>query len=204
MIPHEELGIGPNATLEEAETAYRQLMLRSHPDTLGEADDGRKAEAEARTRVLNDAIAAIRSRRGAGARYGAGAAGGPSGWEWEPDGSWGVGARATAPPPDSEVSGTICAVCGHAFPTRREFRTHAYEAHRIGKAAPQRDLGSRLLQPAGVWLIVTVLLFGLYAFMGLCLGTSCDSRPDVATQAVVGALFAWLVVVPVLYWHFSD
>ena len=98
----------------------------------------------------------------------------------------------------------MCAVCGQVFATRRDFRAHAFDAHRIGKAVSPQRASSRLLQPAGVWLIVAVLLFGAFLVMSSCIGGSCDTRSDMATQAVVGALFVWLVVVPVLYWHFSD
>lgn len=56
--PHDVLGIGPGATAEEINAAYRRALRRQHPDTRGPARGPRGGEAARRDPSMADLQAA--------------------------------------------------------------------------------------------------------------------------------------------------
>jgi len=59
--PYELLGVAPTATVDDAEAAYHRQLRRYHPDLHHGGTAQERAEAESRTRALNEAIEQIRS-----------------------------------------------------------------------------------------------------------------------------------------------
>jgi hypothetical protein len=130
--PYAVLGLVPGATEAEAEVAYRRLLFQWHPDRHAGEGPEAVARAEARTRELNDAMAAIRG----GARSDrvadpAPSGGGRSGWGDDPDP---VGrSREHAPVP--------CPFCGEPMTSLAGFEDHLARAH--PQAAHARARSSR-------------------------------------------------------------
>src|SRR5690349_13182471 len=72
--PYEVLGVGPTATLDDAEDAYHLLLRRHHPDLYQTGSPAGVRAAEQRTRQLNDAISLFRSGQARPAPTGRGGA----------------------------------------------------------------------------------------------------------------------------------
>src|SRR4029079_4937961 len=61
MNPYQVLGVAPTANMGEIEAAYRQQVRAHHPDLHQGESAALLAEAEARTRTLNEAMALVRA-----------------------------------------------------------------------------------------------------------------------------------------------
>jgi len=156
MNPFQVLGVGPDAPPDEIELTYRRLLRAHHPDLHQGADPAELAEAEQRTRELNQAMALIR----AGWRPRADVPGGfrfddrpRSRASWPPPrgapasdqappprrGSW-EDAFATGPDtdwfghrerPHRRVDSVECPLCGTAFDDAAVLRTHLGAVHQL-------------------------------------------------------------------------
>jgi hypothetical protein len=167
--PYEQLGIEVTATIDEAEDAYRDLLRIHHPDLHHDGSPAEIAEAERRTRALNDAIEQIRSgyepvSSAATTRHAA------SGAERaEPT------ARSTTfdttgapwdsydPFADAPPASTPCPLCGAWFSRRDHLTAHVRDVHHLRlehEPHPSRFrrsfLGARLagLLQLSLWVLV--------------------------------------------------
>ncbi len=122
MSPYEILGIRPTASLDEAEAAYRALLLECHPDLHVQDGPEALAWAEQRTRELNAAIHTIRTAD----RVFVGPAGDPFGRD-----------HGFSAPNQSDWFGNpsrprfsvTCVVCGVAIDDPTEYRVHLVLDH---------------------------------------------------------------------------
>ncbi len=62
--PYEVLGVSADATQDDIDRAYRQLMGKYHPDKVAGAGEEIRARAEQRSRDINGAYDRIRKLRG--------------------------------------------------------------------------------------------------------------------------------------------
>ena len=76
MDPYELLGVASTASVDEAEAAYHRQLRRYHPDLHHGGTAEERADAESRTRALNEAIEQIRSG------YASVTVGGAAGEQW--------------------------------------------------------------------------------------------------------------------------
>jgi curved DNA-binding protein CbpA len=155
--PFQVLGLDPDASIDEAEDAYRRQLLIHHPDLHHDAAPDLVAGAHRTTRELNDAIARLRARDRTAVLAGASATTGP--WwatsvddEPVPDetGADETGddetVRATVHDEtrDGERvsgAGTWCPMCGAPLATGTALRTHvaaAHDVHLDPRLRPQR------------------------------------------------------------------
>jgi hypothetical protein len=128
--PYQQLGLAPNATIDEAEDAYHRLLRRHHPDLHHAGTPDEIAEAARHTRALNEAIDQIRSgyesvsaaapgatssTTHAGPRWGR-AEPGQTAWgsTWDPGGS-NADTRATADAAGTDWYDTYAGHPGNAF-----------------------------------------------------------------------------------------
>ena len=165
MDPFETLGIGPTASMEDAEAAYRAALRAWHPDLHQAQGPAAVAEAEARTRDLNDAIARVR----------AGWRPPPAGWDaassvsWE--GAWGTGRPGT---PTSSTAGSRtrspvpCPYCGEPFTNLPDYEAHLRTAHEVSHLlAGRRPIDTGFLRALGslryipTWLAALVTILAL-------------------------------------------
>jgi len=196
--------VSPACTLSEIETRYRSLLLIHHPDLNRQKGPAVVAQAEQKTRQLNEAMAVLRRQhpsggvkvsstqrpsersatyRGSGTtRTGPYADGVPFTW---------------GPPPPDPNRAYNCPLCGDITETLPEFEDHVARAHNISldprsKTKPARK---RVL-PVGtfatvsrfvIWIaIVLVTVWGYVWFLGHSYGFE---------QLASIGLIIWLVVV---------
>ena len=166
MDPYETLGVPASATPADVEAAYRSALRAWHPDLHQGRGPEAVAEAEARTRALNEAIARVR----AGWRPvdGSAAPGGRDGPIWYDE--WG---RAHRPVDDGwftadtrvERDPVPCPFCDQPFASLRDYQIHLTDQHRLRNVGIRRrtDLGPLtrtlgLLRYVPLWLICAVAL----------------------------------------------
>lgn len=168
MNPYEILGVAPTAELDEAEAAYRALLRAWHPDLHQVDGPAAVAEAEARTRQLNEAITWVRS--GWRPAPAAGAPGQATGWGPPPDGQdW------TGSPVDGRRHSVPCPFCGIPFTHLASYEWHLSHAHHLrdmteGRRPHRhsgvvRALGNLRYVP--VWLAMLIALLLLWALPGV-------------------------------------
>jgi len=181
MTPYEVLGIGPEATEEEAEDAYYRLLLIHHPDLHqgGSADE--MAAAEARTLALNLAMQQVRRSFDRGtpgeATFDAPAGGaghrdphrGGTRTRMEADPSAagpsagaakGSGAAsateadwASSPPPPTAT----CPFCGDGFTDGHRLRTHVATLHKVRlDHRPRSRIGRSLDRFTARWQHISI------------------------------------------------
>jgi hypothetical protein len=129
MTPYEVLGIAPDATADEAEEAYSRLLLIHHPDLHqgGSADE--IAAAEARTRLLNQAMHQIRSSFANASMPGA--RGAPETGRRPPGGPTADGSHGPTPGPTAGHDDP-----GVAFDPQGEHRQHGEHGVHWGQERP--------------------------------------------------------------------
>ena len=153
MDPYAVLGITPSAAPEQVEAAYRAQLRAWHPDLHQHAGPQAIAEAEARTRALNEAMARIRGG-------------------WRPPAA-ATGAARRPPAPGRGGFGTDgrpgtavpCPFCGAPFADLGTYEHHLATAHRVQDLGPRRRRGgSRLVQAVGTlrwvpaWLVALLVV----------------------------------------------
>jgi hypothetical protein len=166
--PYEILGVAPTAEPDEAEAAYRSLLRAWHPDLHQVDGPAAVAEAEARTRELNEAIAWIRS--GWRPTAAAGTAGHATGWAPPSDEQDWFGN-----PADGRRRSVPCPFCGVPFTHLASYEWHLGHAHHLrdladGRRQPRRNglvraLGNLRYVPVWLALLIAVLL--LWALPGV-------------------------------------
>jgi hypothetical protein len=194
MDPYSILGISPGASADQAEEAYRRMLLREHPDLHAVDGPDAVARAEARTRQLNEAIRHLRhsSRSGLGTsgvgRSGAGAAGAsrsPRDW---------LGYPVT---PDGQLvyDAVPCPLCGDAVRSLDEFDRHLsarHPTHAALDASRKRiDRWLDAIRLVPIWLVGVVnLVVALAVFQ-----VFFQDEPAIDRRA---ALVCAIVMVPTL------
>jgi hypothetical protein len=118
--PYAVLGLDPNASPEEAEAVYHDLLRVHHPDLHQHAGPDALTAAAERTRALNAAIEQIRR----GVPVGAGGAEEP-----RASGPRAEEPRASGPDLAAEVGGVPCPMCGRPYYRREHLRAHVRDAH---------------------------------------------------------------------------
>lgn len=191
--PYKTLGLPPEATRAQAESAFRRLLMESHPDRhVGEGPDA-LAEAEQRTRELTAAIAAVRKgwtpaaaadpRNSTAHRPRQHRASGPPPWERtygfeaSDDTDWFGNPSAR----EERVRAVSCPWCGEPFWHIYDFEQHLVLQHESAERLTnlsRRRSRSRLItwlrylpMPSGTLLLL--LIFWWYAVV-LVLPTSVE------------------------------
>jgi hypothetical protein len=144
MDAHQVLGLPPNATLDDAEDAYRRLLRVHHPDLHQHEGPGPLAAAELRTASLNAAIDHFRRITKAA-----------------PVGSYErFDARAWDPAPMEDDHPLVaCPLCDEWFATAPSLRAHVtgvHEMHLDGRR--RRRALPRLTVPLVVFAPANTLL----------------------------------------------
>jgi DnaJ-class molecular chaperone len=62
MTPYDVLGVTPRMTDEQIATAYKKLVVKNHPDKMGDRSPEERQEAASRLREINEAYAALKDR----------------------------------------------------------------------------------------------------------------------------------------------
>jgi uncharacterized C2H2 Zn-finger protein len=123
MDAHQVLGLDPDATLDDAEDAYKRLLRIHHPDLHQGDGPGGLAAAELRTRAINEAIAQFRLV----ARVAAGEAGPP---RFATEAWWNERRE------DSPL--VACPLCEEWFATSVALKTHVATAHEMRMGRKRR------------------------------------------------------------------
>jgi len=155
--PFELLGVAPTATIEEAEAAYHALLRVHHPDMHHAGGAQAIADAERRTRALNQAMDEIR------AGYVSVASATPTSGSTTADPSWSESFETAAPSGWEEPAHAVtpCPLCDLWFSRRDELTLHVKLAHglrleREPRSSPLRRsaLGSAVagLQHVSLWV----------------------------------------------------
>jgi DnaJ domain len=173
LDPYHVLGVSPSASIEEVEARYRLLLREHHPDLHQREGPEAVKSAEAATRNLNGAIAAIRDglpyRDGGRARGGAADSMRPdeSGAEASPMTDWfghPIDHRPYEPVP--------CPFCGRPYDRLDDFELHLVRRHRYRNTparAPRR--AGRLMPAIGKLRFIPpwplpLIGFALWAMLG--------------------------------------
>lgn len=116
--PFDILGLTPDATIEQAETAYRAGLRNWHPDLHQSRGPAAVADAEAHTRALNEAIGAVRA-----------------GWRPTPFGGTtsSVSSRTSDGTPSAK-----CPLCTASFVDLPTYEHHLLDVHRVRGPRPPR------------------------------------------------------------------
>jgi len=145
MNPYEVLGVEPGATADDIEGTYRRLLRAHHPDLHHGASGPELADAEARTRELNEAIALIRAGwhppTDAGRTWPwlrADGSGWDGGFHVDPGTDWFGHPYSERRTPDP----VECPLCRTRFDDARVFRLHLERVHHLREdtfmSAPRR------------------------------------------------------------------
>ena len=157
MDPYAALGVPPGASPDQVEAAYRAQLRAWHPDLHQAAGPGAVAEAEARTRTLNEAMARIRAGWRPPARPGP-APSGAGRWTPPPPGADWFGA------PEGPRARVPCPFCGAPFRELGAYEQHLATAHRLHDAAGRRRRPARAVRALGTlrwvppWLVVLAII----------------------------------------------
>jgi hypothetical protein len=184
MDPYSILGISPGASADQAEEAYRRMLRREHPDLHVLDGPDAVARAEARTRLLNEAIRHLRhaSRPEMGA---AGAA--------RPRRDW----RGYPVTPDGHLvyDAVPCPFCGDAVQSLDEFDRHLSARHpthaALDASRDRIDRGLDAIRLVPIWLVGVVNLMVALAVFQLV-------SHDELTIDRRAALVCAIVMVPTL------
>ena len=154
MDPFEVLGVAPGASTEQIEAAYRAGLRAWHPDLHQGEGGAALAEAERRTRELNEAMAHIRS-----GWFSSPPSGGDDDWSTpEPGAPW------FRPPP--RPRGPVpCPFCGAPFVDLASYEAHLGSEHRVAARTPRRSGGGATgrhlvsgLRSIPTWLVAMILI----------------------------------------------
>ena len=161
MDAYQVLGLGPSASLAEAEDAYRRLLRIHHPDLHQHDGPDALAAAELRTRALNAAIRQCAPGRRAGRRRhpdqrrraNAGA---------RPGTAYGDAGVRTAPPaggptrsgPADDQPLVACPLCGEWFATAPSLKAHAALHHELRFDRRHRGSGAATGSRRCPWVLV--------------------------------------------------
>lgn len=122
VTPFEILGLPHDATIEQAETAYRAGLRNWHPDLHQSRGPAAVADAEAHTRALNDAIGAVRA-----------------GWRPAP---FGGAAPSRASGPAGGATSARCPLCSSSFVDLPTYENHLLDVHHVrDPRVPRAGLG---------------------------------------------------------------
>lgn len=191
LNPYEVLGVSPNASNDEIQTAYRQHALRWHPDHNPNDEYALRMmqRVNAAWTILKD-----EQSRAAYDRWQAGeanTASGPDAWEQPPPGPP-PGGEWYRPPPviscprcnsTNDETSICCDSCGYPFGEAQSRRNSSSEDHTRQYDA---TANSRTGQLAGYWI-------RLMAFV-----------VDTVTMVVVALLVALALEIPVSEWSAPD
>ena len=157
--PYQLLGVSYTASLDEIETTYRQQIREHHPDLHQSAGAEAVADAEQRTRTLNEAMAQIRLEAQGAASI--------------PPGAWraGLGMHPTAAGAGPQPA--ICPYCQESFALMKDFSTHLDAVHALrsrqfggSRAAtgPAADAMNRVAKVRFIpaWLVAATFFFAFF------------------------------------------
>ncbi len=172
--PYEVLGLGPHASVDDAEQAYHHRLLRCHPDLHAAEGPEAVARAETQTRELNEAIDQIRHGFRPSARTTA--AGSPrSSRPASGSSSRRSGPRMRSAPPwpgtadRTRPHGPVpCPFCGESMTSLAGFEAHLARAH-PSRSRTTRKAQRRHARAQRWWWPVPIWLFAVLdaAFVGL-------------------------------------
>ena len=190
MSPYEILGIPTEASIGEAESAYRALLRDCHPDLHVHAGPEAVAWAEQRTRQLNAAIHAIRTRESVSVGAASDEFGRHYGFRTGPSTDW-FGHTIHQRP------SILCPLCAIPVDDSSSFRAHLLLDHAFAERVRKRNTDH---MPSWLSWVPAPMFWSLLLLVGY--GTALFALLGDTTVSVIGfwvGIVAYLLFLPVAY-----